>query len=40
MEAYSDYNHIPMHEPDRVKTTFMTKQANYCYNMIPFSLKN
>lgn len=29
MDGKYDYNHIPIYEPDRVKTTFMTEQANY-----------
>lgn len=40
MEAYSTYNQIPMFEKDRGKTTFMTKQGNYPYSLMPFGLKN
>lgn len=40
MEAYSIYNQITMLEPDMRKTTFMTKQGNYQYSLMPFGLKN
>lgn len=39
MDTYSNYNHIPMYKPRREKITFMTKGANYQYNVISFSLK-
>lgn len=39
MDAYSSYNQNPTYEPDRETTSFITEQANYRYNMIPFSLK-
>ncbi|XP_014511473.1 uncharacterized protein LOC106770166 [Vigna radiata var. radiata] len=40
LDAYSGYNQIPMHGPDRDKTTFMADQANFCYEVMPFGLKN
>lgn len=40
MDSYMGYNQIPMYKPNRGKTAFMTEQANYHYNMMPFSLKN
>ncbi|XP_014523638.1 uncharacterized protein LOC106779933 [Vigna radiata var. radiata] len=40
LDAYSGYNQIPMHNPDREKTTFMADQANFCYEVMPFGLKN
>ncbi|XP_014500457.1 uncharacterized protein LOC106761415 [Vigna radiata var. radiata] len=40
LDAYSGYNQIPMYAPDREKTTFITEQANYCYEVMLFGLKN
>ncbi|XP_014524143.1 uncharacterized protein LOC106780373 [Vigna radiata var. radiata] len=40
LDAFSRYNQIPMYAPDREKTAFITKQANYCYEVMPFGLKN
>ncbi|WVY89245.1 hypothetical protein V8G54_034759 [Vigna mungo] len=40
LDAYSGYNQIPMYAPDRSHTTFITEQANYCYEVMPFGLKN
>jgi len=40
LDAYSGYNQIPMYGPDRSKTTFITDQANFCYEVMPFGLKN
>ena len=39
MNADSDYSQIKMHPPDEDKTTFTTERI-YCYNVIPFGLKN
>lgn len=39
MDVYSDYNQIPMYELNWEKTTFMTEQANYQYNVMFFGLK-
>lgn len=35
MDTYSDYNQILMYESDRWKNSFMTKQANNKYNIMP-----
>ena len=40
LDAFSGYHYIPMHPPDAEKKTFITPHELYCYNMIPFSLKN
>ncbi|XP_057432295.1 uncharacterized protein LOC130725052 [Lotus japonicus] len=40
MDAYSGYHQIRMYGPDEEKTAFMTNQANYCYQTMPFGLKN
>jgi len=40
LDAYSGYNQIPMYGPDRSKTAFITDRANFCYEVMPFSLKN
>ncbi|XP_052735490.1 uncharacterized protein LOC108328707 [Vigna angularis] len=40
LDAYSGYNQIPMYAPDQSKTAFITEQANYCYEVMPFGLKN
>ncbi|XP_058106521.1 uncharacterized protein LOC131249775 [Magnolia sinica] len=38
--AYSGYNQITMHPPDRQKTTFITDKGLYYYRAMPFGLKN
>nr|XP_025676136.1 uncharacterized protein LOC112776263 [Arachis hypogaea] len=40
MDAYSGYNQILMHKMDQEKTAFITENGNYCYNVMPFGLKN
>ncbi|KAL2231204.1 UNVERIFIED_CONTAM: Retrovirus-related Pol polyprotein from transposon [Sesamum indicum] len=40
MDAYQGYHQIYMAEEDRDKTSFITEKGIYCYNMMPFSLKN
>ena len=40
MDAYSGYNQIRMHEPDQIKTTFVTDRGLYCYKVMPFGLRN
>ncbi|XP_061373826.1 uncharacterized protein LOC133316127 [Gastrolobium bilobum] len=40
MDAYSGYNQIPLHPEDQEKTAFIAEKANYCYNVMPFRLKN
>ena len=40
MDAFSGYHQIPMHPPDAEKTSFITHRGLYCYNVMPFGLKN
>ncbi|KAL0374129.1 UNVERIFIED_CONTAM: Retrovirus-related Pol polyprotein from transposon gypsy [Sesamum radiatum] len=40
MDAYQGYHQIFMAEEDRIKTSFITDQGIYCYNVMPFGLKN
>lgn len=40
LDGYSRYNQIPMHELDVAKTAFITDRANFCYEVMPFRLKN
>ena len=40
LDAFSRYHQIPMHPLDAEKTTFITPYGLYCYNVMPFSLKN
>ena len=40
LDAFSNYHQIPMHPPDAEKTTFITPHGLYCYNVMPFGLKN
>ena len=40
LDAFSRYHQIPMHSPDVEKTTFITPCGLYCYNVMPFGLKN
>ena len=40
LDAYSSYNQIPMYPPDLANTTFITPTGMYCYNVMPFGLKN
>jgi len=40
MDAYSEYNQTWMHALDEDKTTFITEDANFCYKVMPFGLKN
>jgi len=40
LDAYSSYNQIRMHLGDREKTSFMTEEANFYYEVMPFGLKN
>ncbi|XP_014506403.1 uncharacterized protein LOC106766164 [Vigna radiata var. radiata] len=40
LDAYSGYNQIPMYRPDQEKTAFITERSNYCYEVMPFGLKN
>nr|XP_023896291.1 uncharacterized protein LOC112008185 [Quercus suber] len=40
MDAFSGYNQIKMADEDQEKTAFITSQGLYCYNVMPFGLKN
>ena len=40
MATYSGYNQIRMYFIYKEKTIFIIEQANFCYIVMPFSLKN
>ena len=40
LDAFSEYHQIPMHPPNTEKTSFITSHGLYCYNVMPFGLKN
>ena len=40
LDAFFGYHQISMHPPDVEKTAFITLNGLYCYNVMPFSLKN
>ena len=40
LDAFSGYHQIPMHPPNAEKTSFITPHRLYCYNVMPFGLKN
>ena len=40
LDAFSGYHQIPMHPPDVEKTAFITPHGLFCYNVMPFGLKN
>ena len=40
LDAFSGYHQIPMHSPEEEKTTFITPHGLYCYNVMPFGMKN
>ena len=40
LDTFSGYHQIPMHPPDAEKTSFITPHGLYCYNVMPFGLKN
>ena len=40
LDAFSEYHQIPMQPPDAEKTSFITPHGLYCYNVMPFGLKN
>ena len=40
LDAFFGYHQIPMHPPDAEKTSFITPHGLYCYNVMPFGLKN
>ena len=40
LDAFSRYHQIPMYSPDAKKTSFITPHGLFCYNVMPFGLKN
>ena len=40
LDSFSGYHQIPMHPLDAEKTSFSTPHGLYCYNVMPFGLKN
>ncbi|XP_019089100.1 PREDICTED: uncharacterized protein LOC109127941 [Camelina sativa] len=40
MDAFSGYNQILMNPDDQEKTAFITDRGIFCYNVMPFGLKN
>jgi len=40
MDGYSGYNQIKMAEEDKEKTIFIMPWGTFCYNIMPFGLKN
>lgn len=40
IDIFSSYIQMHMHPPDEEKTNFITDEGTFCYNMIPFGLRN
>ena len=40
LNAFFGYHQIPMYPLDKEKTSFITPQGLFCYNVMPFGLKN
>ncbi|KAL0347110.1 UNVERIFIED_CONTAM: Retrovirus-related Pol polyprotein from transposon [Sesamum calycinum] len=40
LDAYQGYNQIPLAPEDQEKTSFVIDQGVFCYNVMPFGLKN
>ena len=40
LDAFSDYHQIPMYPPDAEKTSFIIPHGLFCYNVMPFRVKN
>ena len=40
LDAFSGYHQIPMYPLNAEKTTFITPHGLFCYNVMPFGLKN
>ena len=40
MDVFLGYNQIRMDEADQEKTSFVTSQGLFCYEVMPFGLKN
>ena len=40
MDAFSGYNQIRIDPSNQEKTSFVTRQGTYCYQVMPFGLKH
>ena len=40
LDGFTRYHQIPMHLPDAEKIAFITSHGLFCYNVMPFGLKN
>ena len=40
LDAFSGYHQIPMYLPNAEKTAFINPRGLFCYNVMPFGLKN
>ena len=40
LDAFFGYHQIPMYPPEAEKTSFITPHELFCYNVMPFGLKN
>jgi hypothetical protein len=40
LDAYSGYNQIKLKKEDKEKTAFITPYGVFCYQVMPFGLKN
>ena len=40
LDAFSGYHQLPMHLPNAEKRAFITSYELFCYNVMPFGLKN
>ena len=40
LDDFFGYHQIPMHPPDAEKIAFIKPHRLYCYNVMPFGLKN
>ena len=40
LDTYFRYNQIRMYTHDKEKTPFISEDVNFCYRVMPFSLKN
>jgi hypothetical protein len=38
LDSYSGYHRIPLYQPDRIKTSFITPYGAYCYVIRPFCI--